>query len=146
MPSIDWSKLITFNYWLEGLQSTSGSSIVTPVIDQSSWFFWFYVWLFSGLVILGIILRLATVFLDKKVPTYDQLPLWSNNIIWMGVLGIGWFTARQLSVAFIGARFWLIIGFVWFLIILGLAIRYFIQFFPLELKYYLSHKKNNSKV
>ena len=145
MPSIDWSKLLTLNYWLEGLQATQGSSIVTPVIAQTSWFFWFYVWFFSGLIIVGILMRLATVLMDTKAPTHDQLPMWSNNIIWMGVLGVSWFTARQLSVAFIGARFWLIIGLIWFLVIAYLAARYFIKFFPLELKYYRSHKSTKIK-
>lgn len=145
MPTIDWSKLLTFDYWLEGLQAKQGSSIVTPVIAQTSWFFWFYIWLFAGLIIAGILMKLSQVFLNKKFPMQDQIPMWSNNLIWIGVLGVTWFMARQLSVAFIGARFWIIIGFVWFLVVLGFAIRYFIRFFPLEMKYYQNHKKLESK-
>jgi hypothetical protein len=54
----------------------------------------------------------------------------------MGILGLGWFLLRQLSVGFLGARFWLAIGGAWFVVFTYFVIRYFVIFYRLEILYY----------
>jgi hypothetical protein len=139
MFKIDWAKLIDLKYWLEGV---AGSSSLTPVIDKSSHFFWFFLYLFSGFLVLGIALRLVQAFIHNDHPFQRQLPFFGNNFIWMGILGLLWFTLRETSVGFLGARIWLLVGMTWFLVVLYFLIRYFVLFYPLEINYF---KKTLSK-
>jgi hypothetical protein len=133
MVKIDWTKLVDLKYWLEGV---AGSSSLTPVIDKGSFFFWFFLYLFSGFLVLGITLRVAQAFIHSEHPFQRQLPFFGNNFIWMGLLGLLWFTLRETSVGFLGARIWLLAGLAWFLVIMYFLIRYFILFYPLEVNYY----------
>jgi len=133
MNTIDWSKFVDIKYWLDGV---AGNTSITPVIERGSLFFWFFLYLFSSLLILGIALRLVQAFLHTNHPLQNKLPFWGNNFTWMGILGLTWFTLRQLNTAFLGARFWLIVGIVWFSIIIYFIIRYFIVFYKLEYSYF----------
>jgi Na+/serine symporter len=136
MINIDWSKLVDLEYWLEGI---AGSSSLTPVIERGSSFFWAFLYLFSGMLVFGVALRVTQAFLHSQHPLQKQFPTWGNNLIWMGILGLIWFTLRETSVGFLGARIWLLVGLVWLLVLLYFVIRYFIVFYPLEISYY---KKN----
>ena len=140
MLNVDWSKLVDLKYWLEGV---AGSSSLTPVIEKSSPFFWFFLYLFSGILVFGVALRVTQAFLHSEHPFQKQFPTWGNNLIWMGILGLTWFTLRETSVGFLGSRIWLLVGLVWVIVLLYLVIRYFVLFFPLEINYY---KKNFKSV
>jgi hypothetical protein len=133
MQNISWSKLGEITYWLEGV---AGSTSITPVVEKNSFYFWTFLYTFSAVLILGIVLRVSQAFLHANHPFQSKFPLWGNNFMWMGILGLTWFTLRQVSVGFLGARFWLIIGFVWLLFILYFIIRYFVIFWPLEISYF----------
>ncbi len=139
MSQVDWSKLGDIKYWLEGI---AGGVSITPVIEKGSFFFWFFLYLFSILLFLGIALRVAQAFLHPNHPFQNKFPFWGNNFIWMGLLGFFWFTLREVSVAFLGARIWLLVGLVWFLTIIAFIIRYFIVFFPLENQFYIKTYKS----
>jgi hypothetical protein len=140
--NIDWSKLANLEYWLEGV---AGKTSITPVIEKNSSFFWFFLYLFSAFFVVGVVMRVAQAFLHSSHPLQSKLPVWGNNFAWMGVLGLLWFLLRQLSVGFLGARFWLLIGLVWFIAVLYLIARYFINFFPLEYNYFKKNKLNLNK-
>jgi hypothetical protein len=140
MPNINWSKLVDPSFWLEGV---AGSVAIVPIIPKDSFFFWGFLYLFSGLFIAGVSIRVWQIFLDEYHPLQKQLPLWGNNLILMGVFGLGWFLMRQLSVGLLGARLWVLLGSIWFLVVLGLAIHYFIIYFPLEIQYYKKNKKSS---
>jgi hypothetical protein len=105
-------------------------------------FFWFFLYLFSSLALFGFILRLIQAFLNDNHPLQIKLPIWGNNFIWMGVLGLGWFTLRQLSIGFFGARFWLLFGLIWFLTIIFLILKYYFIFYKLEIAYFKKHYLN----
>ena len=133
MFDIDWGKLLTFNYWFEGL---SGQSAITPEIDSSSPYFWFFLWLFSLTTTIGVLGMLSTAFAHPENPLKSRISMWSINLFWMGVLGSFWFLSRQLSIGFIGARFWLLVLLVWLVIVLLFAIKYFLTYFKIEYRYF----------
>ncbi|MEM1312763.1 MAG: hypothetical protein AAGF07_04865 [Patescibacteria group bacterium] len=133
MNNIDWAKLIDLQYWLEGV---AGASSMTPVMGRDSFFFWFFLYLFSSFLTLGVLLRLYQAFIRSDHPFQKQLPFFGNNFMWMGVLGLLWFTLRETSVGFLGARIWLLVGLLWFLVITILLVRYFAIFYRLEINYY----------
>jgi flagellar biosynthesis protein FliR len=133
MSKIDLKKLFDANYWLEGI---AGSVSVTPVIEKGSFSYWFFIYLFSYFAIFGIILRVSQAFIHEQHPFQKHFPVWGNNFIWMGILGLVWFTARQLSIGFLGSRLWLIFGIFWVFILLYFIISYFIRFYNLEISYF----------
>lgn len=144
--SINWSRFIDPIYWLEGIISEPGAALVTPVIDSGSKFYWFFLILFTVFVNAAIFLKIINIFLNEEHPLKSKIPFYSDNLIWMGILGFAWFISRQLSLAFIGARIWLIVGLVWFGIISFYKLRYLIKFFPLELRYYKQNLASKIKV
>ena len=133
MIEIDWSKLVSLDYWLEGI---AGTSAVTPVIPKDSPFFWFFLYLFSGFIVAGILILLIKAFIHSEHPMQNKLPFLGNNFIWMGILGLVWFTMRETSVSFLGARIWLIFGLIWFLFVLIYFVRYLVFFYRLEIAYF----------
>jgi hypothetical protein len=136
MPQIDWNKFGQLSYWLEGV---AGTTAVTPVNDRNEFFFWFFLYLFASLLVGGVALRVLQAFLNPLHPFQKKFPFWGDTLIWMGILGFSWFLLRQLSVGFLGARFWLLIGGVWGAIFLYFVIRYFVLFYQLEIAYYRKH-------
>lgn len=139
MNKVDWSRLVELEYWLEGV---AGTSAITPAVEKDSLFFWFFVNIFTFLFGMGVITLTAQKFINPKHPIHTQLPVWGNNFVWMGLLGIIWFLLRQIEVGFLGARIWLIVGFVWIIILLYLIIRYFVVYFPLEYAFYKKNKQH----
>jgi len=133
MPSINWENFAKLEYWFQGI---AGESAVTPPLEKGSWFFWFFIWLFTAFFVLGIGFKLIPTFAHSQNPLSPKLNFWGNNLLWMGILGAGWLSVRQLSVGFLGARFWLVVGLIWFLVILSFAIRYFVNFYHFELVYF----------
>ena len=138
MNQVDWSKFLDLQYWTEGI---AGGSAVTPVVESGSLFFWFFTGLFTFLFAKGVFMITAQKFLDYQNPLNEKLSVWGNNYVWMGILGIVWFLLRQIEVGFLGSRIWLLVGLVWFLVILALVIRYFVAYFPLEWAYYKKNKR-----
>jgi hypothetical protein len=139
MLAFDFSKLKTLDYWFSG---AAGSYADVPVIDKSSEFFYLYINLFVFLFVLGLILNTIPLFANKQFPLVKKLNIWGTNFSWMGFLGMFWFSLRETRVAFFGARFWLVIGFVWLTILLFFIARYFVLYFNIERKYYLTKQKN----
>ncbi len=130
---IDWSRFVDLKYWLEGI---AGTSSITPIISKDSWFFWFFTYFFATFLVAGIVLRVSQAFLHSENPFQKRFPVWGNNLISMGLLGLLWFSLREFSVGFLGARIWLLVGLIWFLVFLYFLIRYFIIFFQLEMAYF----------
>lgn len=138
MPSIDWEKLAKLEYWFEGI--AGGISITTP-IKEGSYFFWFFLWSFVIVFALGVVIKTIGSFLDTNHPLQLKLPFWGNSVIWISIWGVIWFLCRQLSVGFLGARFWLIVLAIWALVLLYFVGKYFIQNFKYELLYFQNTKK-----
>ncbi len=134
MPSIEWSKLLTLKYWLEG--TTASDTVNLLPVSQGSFFFYFYLAFFGGLIIVSILMLLAKLFLHPHHPLQDKFALLSGNLTWMGILGLGWFTLRQIQVSFLSARLWLLLGAIWFIAIAVYFIRYYISFYKLEMNYF----------
>lgn len=139
-PNINWSRFLDYSYWFEGATQGPGSLNVTPVIERDTFFFWFFIVSFSLFIVVAVLLFILQVFLHNNHPLKDKLPFVASNLAWMGVLGFGWFAMRQISVTFLGARYWLLIGLVWIIFLVFLIGRYFWKYFPLEWAYF---KKNH---
>jgi hypothetical protein len=131
--SIDWSKFSNIDYWFSG---AAGSFADVPTIDKGSVFFAIYLNTFAFIFLSGIAMNIAAIWLDATHPLVKRLTLWGTNFSWIGFLGFSWFFLRETKVAFFGARFWVLIGLVWFSVILVLMARYFITFYKLEISYY----------
>ena len=138
MPQIDWSKLITLEYWLEGV---AGDDFGAPFIEVGSFFYWFYLYLFATLIILGICWKVSRAFIHQDHPLQKKIPFWSTSLIWLGILGLFWFLMRQINIGLLGARFWLLIMLGYVVIVGILAIDYFRKFYFIEITYF----KNNIK-
>jgi hypothetical protein len=140
MSSIDFNKLFTLKYWLEGT-TTSDYINVLPV-ETGSLFFYLYLGTFCGFLILAIILTTSKLFMNGSNPLQPKFTFLSQNLSWMGILGLAWFGCRQANIAFLGSRLWLLFGMIWFLVIAVLYIRYLIQFYPLEKAFFVKNKKS----
>lgn len=136
MFSIDWSTYMDPTYWFEGIITKPGSVLKTSTIEVNSGTYWFFINLFAISIIVGILLKLFTSFINPDNPLAKKTPIFADNIIWMGILGYVWFLSNQLTIAFLGARFWILLIGCWFLVLLFFTIKYLIRFFPLEMRYY----------
>jgi hypothetical protein len=134
MPNIDWSKLFTLKYWLEG--TTASDTVNLLPVSQGSFFFYFYLSFFGGLIILSILMLLLKLFIHPQHPLQDKFALLSGNFTWIGILGLGWFTLRQIQVSFLSARLWVFFGAIWFLAIAIYFVRYYFVFYKLEMNYF----------
>jgi hypothetical protein len=134
MPNIDWSKLINFKYWFEG--TTASDTVNLLPVEAGSFFYYFYLAVFGGLVVVAILMLLSKLFLHPQHPIQSKLALMSSNFIWMGILGLGWFTMRQIQVSFLSARMWILFGLVWFLALAYYMVKYFINYYKLEMNYF----------
>jgi hypothetical protein len=110
MNTIDWKKLVNLQYWFEGV---AGDTSITPTIQKNTFFFWFFLTIFSIIFTVGITLKIAQLFMHPLNPLTKKFSILSSNLISMGITGIIWFCLRQLSVGFLGARFWLLIIGAW---------------------------------
>lgn len=138
---INWLEFTKFDYWLAGI---SGEVSITPIVERNSSFFWLFLWVFALIIAFAILVKSITILLNEHHPLNSKLNLWGDNILWIGILGNGWFLLRQLSVGFLGSRLWLVLFFVWFLILLFFIIRYFVSFYKLEYLYYKKHYINKN--
>jgi hypothetical protein len=136
LTKINWLRFLDYNYWLEGIKNGTGSLFVTPAVKTNSDFYWFFIIFFCVLAIIGILSRFLQLFLNKNHPLQVRIPFFANNITWLGVVGIGWFILRQIEVAFLGARFWLIFLLAWGLAIVYISVKYMLNFYKLELAYF----------
>jgi hypothetical protein len=134
MPNIDFSKLLTLKYWLEG--TTAGDTVNTLPTQFGSFFFYAYIVIFCGFLVTAIVLTTAKLFLHKDHPLQSKFTFLAQNTAWMGILGLAWFACRQTTIAFLGARLWLIFGIIWVLVIKIWFLRYIFTFYPLEIKYF----------
>lgn len=137
---INWSEFSKFDYWFAGI---SGNISITPPIETNSQFYWFFLWLFSLIISSAILIKFATIFLHAQHPLVEKINFWGDNVLWIGILGNFWFLCRQLSVGFLGARLWLWFLLIWFLVLVGFIIRYFLVTFQLEYLYYLKHYRSD---
>lgn len=141
--NINWSKLIDITYWLEGIAGGAGTLAVTPANNKGEFFFWFWLFLFTTFWFLGIGIKIWKNWLPQNHPLQEdwKLPFWSNNLIWMGVLGDFWFFFRQTQTVFLGARIWLLFGLIWFIFLIYIITRYFLINWPMEKLYFQKNKK-----
>lgn len=140
MPKINWESFTKLEYWFSGI---AGDLSSTPVIEKGSYFFWFFLAIFTAIFSIGVIMKVCTSFLKEDHPLNSKLNFWGDNVIWIGVLGNTWFLVRQLSVGFLGARFWVVVLAIWALILLYFIARYYIYFFKIE---YLYFQKNGTSI
>lgn len=145
MPTIDWSKLATLDYWLQGI---AGESFGAPFVEVDSFFYWFYLNVFASLIVIGILWKVSRAFIDINHPIQKKIPFWSTNLIWLGIVGLFWFLMREINIGLLGARVWLLVMLAYVLVILYFAVRYFKDFYFIEYAYYkntLKAKKAKNK-
>ena len=65
--NIDWSKLIDYKYWFQGFINTTGSLFVTPPVQKDSIFYWGLILGFSSIIVSGIVIKTAHLFLNKQI-------------------------------------------------------------------------------
>lgn len=148
MSEINWNKLASLEYWLEGIAGGAGSSYTIRPVDMSSSFFWVYLYSFSVLFLLGIMIRVSQAFIHEENPFQAKFPSLGNNFISMGILGYFWFFLRQTQITFLGTRIWLIFGVIWFLILGYWFVSYLFTFYGIEMNYFKKEilgKKETSK-
>jgi hypothetical protein len=131
MPNIDFSKLGTLKYWLEG--TTAGPDVNIIPVETGSFFYYFYVSVFCGFIVLAILLIIYKMFLSPEHPLQTKLGFLSQNFIC-------WFLARQVEVSFVSSRLWLLIGLIWFIAIMAWFVRYITRYYKHEIAYF--NKKN----
>jgi hypothetical protein len=131
---IDFEKLLKPDFWLDGIAGRYTVS-TTPISENG--FRNFFLALFATFFVVAIALRLYKIFLPKQHPLQSKISFLTVNMIWMSILGICWWLFNQWGpLVFIGSKFWLLIGLVWFLVIFYLAIKYLLTDFRLEIRYY----------
>ena len=135
MFQIQFSRFLDLNYWLDGVAGDTALR-TTEVIAKDSTNFWFVLYFFSFVFIAGITLRVSLAFLHDQNPFQLKFPGWSNNLIAFGLLGLFWFLSRQTSIKLLGSRLWLIAFLIWALFLFYGVTKYFISFFPLEMRYF----------
>ncbi|MEI6728954.1 MAG: hypothetical protein WCK98_04900 [bacterium] len=140
MPQIHWESFTKLEYWFSGI---AGDLSSTPVIDKGTYFFWFFLSVFTVIFTIGVLLKIVSSYLSQEHPLNLKFNFWGDNIIWIGVLGDVWFLVRQLSVGFLGARFWVILLAIWGLVLFYFIARYFLYFFKIE---YLYFQKNGTSI
>ena len=143
MSSVDFSKLLTLKYWLEG--TTAGDTVNVLPVEFGSAFFYTYIAIFCGFLIVAIILTASKLFIHSANPLQSKFTFLAQNTAWMGILGLLWFGCRQTTVAFLSARIWLFFGFIWVLVIAFWFIRYLVLFYPLEKSYFQKTKSSPIK-
>lgn len=139
MLNIDWSKISDAKYWLEGV---AGGVSATPPLVENGFFFNLFLYLFTSLFVLGICLKISQAFLNDQHPLQTKFPIWSDNFIWMGILGLLWFVLRNIQVGFLGARIWIFAGFIWFAILAYFIVKYFILNWKIEYNYFKNKVSN----
>ena len=140
--NINWAKLFDITYWLEGIAGGSNSLSITPPNNKVEFFFWFWLSLFAAFWFVGIGIKIWRAWIPEKHPLKNdwKISFWSNNFLWIAVLGDFWFLFRQINVPFLGSRLWIIIGFIWLIVVLYFIIRYFTFNWPMERMYYKRQK------
>lgn len=133
---IDWMKLLDYKYWFQGFINTTGSLFVTPAVQKDSIFYWGFIIAFSAIIITGILSKTFQLFLNKNHPLQFRIPFFGDNLMWIGIVGLSWFVLRQIEVAFLGMRIWLIPIGLWLVSILAISIKYLFNFYKLELRYF----------
>ena len=144
MSSIDLSKIFTLKYWLEG--TTAGPDVNIIPVASGSFFYYFYISFFCGLIILAICISLYKLLTHKDNPIQNNLSFLSQNLCWQGILGLTWFLFRQVNISFLSARLWLLFGFAWLLVTIIWFIRYMIIYYPLEIAYFKKQKNNSAEL
>lgn len=132
IPPINWSKLTTLEYWLEGIANTSEA----PYIEYDTYFYWFYLYVFAVLIITGIVWKVALVFVDNAHPIQKRSPFFSSSLIWLGLFGIFWFVMRQINIGIFGARLWLFPMLLYVIFMVYYGIRYYRTRYSIEIQYY----------
>lgn len=136
---IEWSKLASPDFWLEGI---AGQNLISQPLSEDG-FRNFFLVLFAGFLVSGILIRLIKLFLPLEHPLQPHIGLWTANFIWMGALGLMWWLFNQLGpLLFIGSKLWLLVGLIWFLVVLFLIIKYFITDYKLEINYFRTKFKS----
>lgn len=145
MPDIAFEKLLTLEYWLQGI---SGDTAGAPFIEINSFFYWFYLNLFAGGCILAIFLWILKIFLHEKHPLQTIIPLVATNLFWGGFVGLTWFIFREINFSLFGARVWLLVMALWGSIVLYFVVRHIRRFYFIERAYYLNliKKEKEQKV
>jgi hypothetical protein len=141
MVNIDWNKLVTLDYWLEGI---AGDSFGAPFIEVGTWSYWFYLYFFSTLIVIGILWKVYRAFLDSEHPIQKKIPFWSSSLVWLGLIGLFWFLMRQIDIGLLGARLWLLVMGGYVLVVMYFAADYFRKYYPIEINYYKQQKKSRS--
>ncbi len=131
--NIDWSKVTDLKYWLEGI---AGGVSATPALVTNGFFYNLFLYLFTSFFVLGVCMKVSQAFLNDQHPLQKKFPTWSDNFIWMGILGLTWFVLRNIQVGFLGARVWIFVGFIWFAVLMYFIIKYFIQNWNIEYTYF----------
>jgi hypothetical protein len=143
MPEIAFEKLLTLEYWLQGV---SGTEAGAPFVEINSFFYWFYLNLFALAAMIAVALWLSKVFLHPKHPFQSLIPLVATNLFWGGIVGLSWFTFRQINFSLFGARFWLLVMGLWASIVLYFIIRHIRRFYFIEAAYYNELKKKEKAI
>jgi len=135
MIEINWNRLLDLNYWLDGVAGDTAFR-TTEIISKDSPNFWFVLYFFSFVCIAGVAVRVSLAFLHDQNPFQIKFPGWSNHLIAIGLLGLVWFLSRQTSIKLLGSRLWILVFIAWGLFLVYGVTRYFLTFFPLEMRYF----------
>jgi hypothetical protein len=132
----DIQHLFQLDYWFAGFSGIN-ATMIAPVLSKYTPGFWIFISFFVSLVVIACILIATTQFLHSEHPLVKKAPVINSNLITMGYLGLFWLFCRTFEVAFLGGRFWLLAGGVYFICFVVWLVRYFILYFkPIEYPYF----------
>jgi hypothetical protein len=92
----------------------------------------YFLWLFAGLLVLGVLVRLSSRFLVRHPIRRKLLNKFGNAGLYMGLVGLLWFAIRYENTPIFSARFWAGLTVLIFIIWLFFIIKYWFSKFGTE--------------
>lgn len=136
---MNWSDLIDWKYWLEGFVGP-GATMVAPIVSIKSAAFYGFIIPFVLFIIAGLFITIYSQFLPYNHPFHRRRAILVGHLVTLGFLGLFWFLCREISVAYLGGRFWFLIGSLYTLVFAIYMSLYYKGFYKIELNYYRKHR------
>lgn len=127
--------MFTGDYWLAGITTP------TDIVSRDSASFWFYIIFFFAVSAAGVLLMYKKQMMPIDHPLSERMGRWSSVALTMGCLGSFWFLCRELNIAYIGTRIWMVVAALFLVYFLFIEKKYYKDFLKLQLEGYNKSSK-----
>jgi hypothetical protein len=140
-------KIFTLDYW------TNNTNTLTPVVNSFSYHFWGYIIFICCIAIIAFIFRFYKGFFlnqktldnilnfnDPKNPIFAKLTFFENYFLVGSYLTAFFFLARQVGIAILSNKLFILAMFAYLIIGVLLAIKYFIGDKKIEEAFFYNNK------